>query len=88
MVHRVEIAYRNPCRGNPRAVWTAQELGSTFGAKIAALTPRPSMGGAFEVRADGRLLWSRTAESRFQDIAELERRIRDWVGHADRAAER
>lgn len=90
MSHRVEIVYCSQCRWLLRAAWMAQELLSTFEDEIAELALRPGTGGVFEVHADGALVWSRKAEGRFPEIAELKQRVRDAVapgrdlGHVDR----
>ena len=87
---RVEIEYCTQCRWLLRAGWMAQELLSTFEAEVGAVTLVPGTGGAFEVRVEGETVWSRAAEGRFPDIAELKQRVRDKVaperdlGHAER----
>lgn len=89
MSAHVEIVYCPRCKWLPRATWMAQELLSTFEAELAELTLKPGPAGTFEVRADGELVWSRKAEGRFPDIAELKRLVRDRVapdralGHVD-----
>lgn len=68
----------------------AQELLTTFEQEIGALTLEPATGGIFDVEIDGVTVWSRKAESRFPDIAELKQRVRDRLapgrdlGHIDR----
>lgn len=90
--HHIEIHYCTQCRWLLRASWMAQELLSTFGDTIGALTLRPGTGGIFEVKADGDLVWSRKVEGRFPEITELKRRVRDRIepdrslGHIDRMA--
>jgi len=90
MGHRVEIHYCTQCQWLLRAAWMAQELLSTFQDEIAELVLKPGTGGIFEVHAGGVLVWSRKAEGRFPDIAELKQRVRDQVaperdlGHIDR----
>ncbi|MBB5518585.1 SelT/SelW/SelH family protein [Amphiplicatus metriothermophilus] len=88
---RVEIVYCRLCNWLLRAGWMAQELLSTFGEELAAVTLVPdSEGGAFEIRLDGETIWSRKKDGGFPDIAELKRRVRDRVapgrdlGHVDR----
>ena len=87
---RIEIEYCTRCRWLLRAAWTAQELLSTFEAELGAVTLLPNAeGGVFEVRLDGAPLFSRKAEGRFPDSAELKRLVRDRIaperslGHAD-----
>lgn len=93
LTHRVEIHYCTGCRWLLRAAWMAQELLTTFEEEIDELTLRPGIGGVFDVRVNGELIWSRRSAGRFPDIAELKRAVRDRVapdkglGHADRGAE-
>lgn len=88
---RVEIRYCRQCRWLLRAAWMAQELLTTFEEEIGGVTLVPGTGGVFEISVDGGLLWSRKAEGRFPEIAELKQRVRDRVaperalGHVDRA---
>lgn len=90
MSHRIEIRYCTQCRWLLRAAWMAQELLTTFEGDIAELVLKPGTGGVFEVDVDGELLWSRKAQGRFPDIAELKRLLRDRIdpdrplGHVDR----
>lgn len=87
---RIEIEYCTQCRWLLRAGWMAQELLSTFEAELGGVTLIPGTGGVFEVRVEGETVWSRKAENRFPDIAELKQRVRDKVaperdlGHVDR----
>ena len=87
---RIEIEYCTQCRWLLRAGWMAQELLSTFEAELGGVTLIPGTGGVFEVRVEGEKVWSRKAENRFPDIAELKQRVRDKVaperdlGHVDR----
>jgi selenoprotein W-related protein len=47
------------------------------------------LGGVFEVRVDGDLIWSRKKQGRFPDIKELKQLVRDRIapgrplGHSD-----
>jgi len=88
---RVEIEYCRRCRWLARAAWTAQELLSTFEAELASVTLVPNdEGGVFDVRVDGRTVFSRQAEGRFAEMAELKRAVRDVaaperaLGHVER----
>lgn len=91
MDHRIEIHYCTRCRWLMRAAWMAQELLTTFEAELGELVLRPGSDGRFEVHADGQQVWSRHAQGRFPDIAELKQRVRDVIapqrslGHIDRA---
>lgn len=76
---RVEIEYCRQCQWLLRAAWLAQELLSTFGDDIGEVALVPGRGGIFEVRAQGRRLWSRAAEGRFPEAKELKQRLRDLI---------
>lgn len=90
MNNRVEIRYCTQCRWLLRAAWMSQELLVTFEQELGELTLKPGTGGVFDVLANEELVWSREAEGRFPDIAELKRLIRDRIapkkdlGHTDR----
>ncbi|MGE0383759.1 MAG: SelT/SelW/SelH family protein [Gammaproteobacteria bacterium] len=87
---RVEIEYCSQCRFILRAAWLAQELLMTFGTDIGELALLPGRGGVFEVRLDGRVLFSRAAQGRFPESSELKQILRDAIapgrdlGHSDR----
>ena len=87
---RVEIEYCTQCRWLLRAAWTAQELLTTFETELGEVALRPGKGGVFKVRVGGEVIWSRKAEGRFPDLAELKQRLRDRIapgkdlGHSDR----
>lgn len=86
----VTIAYCTQCRWLLRAAWVAQELLVTFEDELGAVSLVPGLGGIFEVRLDGEILWSRRDEGRFPELKELKQRLRDRVapgrdlGHSDR----
>jgi selenoprotein W-related protein len=68
----------------------AQELLTTFAEELGSVTLIPdSTGGVFEVRLDGKLLWSRREHGRFPEIKELKQLLRDEIapgrslGHSD-----
>lgn len=86
----VSITYCRLCGWLLRASWMAQELLTTFAEELGAVTLIPdATGGVFEVRVDGKLLWSRKEHGRFPDIKELKQLVRDVVapdrdlGHSD-----
>ena len=87
---RVEIEYCTQCRWLLRAAWMAQELLTTFEAELGGVALVPGTGGVFEVRVDGKTIWSRTERGRFPESKELKQLVRDRVapdrdlGHADR----
>ena len=86
---RVEIEYCTQCRWLLRAGWTAQELLTTFQEELGEVALVPGIGGVFEVRVDGQVIWSRGVEGRFPELKELKQRLRDVVaperslGHSD-----
>jgi len=89
----VDITYCRLCGWLLRATWMGQELLSTFAEELGSLTLIPDdTGGVFEVRLDGRLIWSRKEEGRFPEIKELKQKVRDTVapgrdlGHVDNKA--
>jgi selenoprotein W-related protein len=68
-----------------------QELLSTFAEELGSVTLIPDdTGGVFEVRIDGKLLWSRAEHGRFPEIKELKQLVRDQIapernlGHVDK----
>ncbi len=86
----VEIEYCAMCGFLLRAAWMAQELLTTFRDELGALTLVPSGGGVFEVRVEGRTIWSKQQEGRYPEARELKQRLRDVIapmkdlGHSDR----
>lgn len=90
---RVEIEYCTQCRWLLRAAWMAQELLTTFDVELGEVALIPGTGGIFEIRSEGRTVWSRKDEGGFPEIKELKQRVRDRVapdkalGHSDRAAD-
>jgi selenoprotein W-related protein len=87
---RIEVEYCTQCRWLLRAAWIAQELLSTFSEDLGEVALIPGRGGVFEVRLGGETLFSRAAEQRFPEAAELKQRVRDKIdperdlGHVDR----
>jgi selenoprotein W-related protein len=86
----IEITYCRLCNWLLRAAWTAQELLSTFAAELGSVTLVPDdTGGVFEVKLDGKLIWSRKDHGRFPEMKELKQLVRDEVaperdlGHVD-----
>ena len=71
---QVEIEYCRQCRWLLRAAWMAQELLTTFEDELGGVTLMPGMGGMFEVRVDGDVIWSRKAEGRFPELKEIKQR--------------
>lgn len=86
----VAITYCRLCGWLLRASWMAQELLTTFAEELGSVTLIPDdTGGVFEVRLDGKLIWSRAERQRFPDIKELKQLVRDHIapervlGHSD-----
>jgi selenoprotein W-related protein len=86
----IAITYCRLCNWLLRAAWMGQELLSTFAEELGSVTLIPDdTGGVFEVRLDGKLLWSRAEHGRFPEIKELKQLVRDQVaperdlGHVD-----
>ena len=73
-----------------RAGWMGQELLSTFGTDLGAVTLVPGTGGVFEIRCDDETIWERKRDGGFPDIKTLKQRVRDSIdpgrdlGHIDR----
>jgi len=87
----IAITYCRLCKWMLRAAWMGQELLSTFAEEAGSLTLIPDdTGGVFEIRIDGKLVWSRTEKGRFPESTELKQIVRDRIapdhalGHADR----
>ena len=87
---RLTIEYCPRCGWLLRSAWLAQELLTTFVAELGEVALIPSAtSGLFEIKVDGALLWSRTAQGGVPQPAELKRLVRDRVapgralGHSD-----
>jgi selenoprotein W-related protein len=76
---RLEVVYCTQCRWLLRAAWFAQELLTTFPTELGEVALVPGTGGIFEIRLDGEVIWSRAGESRFPELTEIKRRVRDVV---------
>jgi selenoprotein W-related protein len=89
---RIEIQYCTQCRWLLRAAWMAQELLTTFATDLGEVALLPGSGGIFEVRVNGKTIWSRHAQGRFPELKELKQLVRDRIapgkdlGHTDRPA--
>jgi selenoprotein W-related protein len=87
--HRVEIEYCTKCRFILRAGWLAQELLMTFADDLGEVALIPGTGGIFEIRLDGKLLFSRKSAGRFPESREIKQLVRDiiapekYLGHSD-----
>ena len=86
----IRITYCTQCNWLLRAAWMAQELLSTFGQDLGAVSLIPSTGGAFEITLDGETIWERKRDGGFPEAKVLKQRVRDhaWperdLGHSDR----
>ncbi len=86
----IRITYCTQCHWLLRSAWMAQELLSTFGTDLGAVTLVPGTGGVFVIDVDGAAVWDRKADGGFPDAAVLKQRVRDRIdpqrdlGHADR----
>ena len=93
MSPRLEIEYCTQCNWLLRAGWMAQELLTTFSFELGEVALIPGTGGIFEVRLDGKLIFSRKEHGRFPESKELKQMIRDNIapekqlGHSDRNPE-
>lgn len=70
---RVEIEYCTQCRWLLRAAWLAQELLTTFEGEIGEVALVPGGGGIFDVRVEGKLIFSRGEHKRFPEVKEVNR---------------
>ncbi|MBM4197901.1 MAG: SelT/SelW/SelH family protein [Gammaproteobacteria bacterium] len=87
---RIEVEYCTGCHWLLRAAWIAQELLSTFEQDIGEVALVPgSVGGIFEVRVNGEVIWSRKERGHFPEAKELKQILRDRIapgrdlGHID-----
>jgi len=66
-----------------------QELLTTFGTNLGAVTLVPGTGGIFKVEIGDKVIWDRKRDGGFPDIRILKRLVRDEVdpgrslGHTD-----
>ena len=76
---RLEIEYCTQCRWLLRAAWMAQELLTTFEKELGEVALIPGAGGIFEVRLEGKSIFSREQERRFPESKELKQLVRDRI---------
>ncbi len=87
---RLEIEYCTQCRWLLRATWMAQELLTTFQKELGEVALIPGAGGIFEVRLEGKSIFSREQQGRFPESKELKQLVRDRIapdkdlGHSGR----
>ncbi|QPC85811.1 SelT/SelW/SelH family protein [Mesorhizobium sp. NBSH29] len=87
----IRITYCTKCMWLLRAGWMAQELLSTFGPELGAVTLIPdASGGLFSITCNDILIWDRKRDGGFPDAAQLKQLVRDVIapardlGHSDR----
>lgn len=86
----ITIIYCTQCNWLLRSAWMAQELLSTFGTELDAVTLAPGTGGIFEIRSGEILVWERKRDGGFPDVKTLKQAVRDLIdpdrdlGHIDR----
>ncbi len=76
---RLEIEYCTQCRWLLRATWMAQELLTTFQKELGEVALIPGAGGIFEVRLEGKSIFSREQQGRFPESKELKQLVRDRI---------
>ena len=87
---RVEIEYCTMCNWMLRSSWMAQEILTTFVNEVGEVVLIPGTGGIFEVRIDGKTIFSRKDMQRFPEIKELKQLVRDQIapeknlGHSEK----
>ena len=87
---RLEIEYCTQCRWLLRAAWMAQELLTTFEKELGEVALIPGAGGIFEVRLEGKSIFSREQQRRFPESKQLKQLVRDHIapdkdlGHSGR----
>lgn len=79
---QLTITYCTQCNWLLRAAWMTQEVLSTFGQDIGAVTLVPGTGGIFEISLDGALLWERKRDGGFPDVKALKQLVRDQIDPA------
>ena len=86
----ITIEYCTQCRWLLRAAYFAQELLTTFEQEAGGVLLVPGIGGVFDIRVEGAVVWSRAERQGFPEIKELKQLIRDRVapeknlGHSER----
>ena len=76
----LRIEYCSPCGYLPRATWQAQELLQVFAPSIDHLELVPGDKGCYEVSLGDSVVFSKNAEQRFPEIADLKERLLALVG--------
>ena len=73
---KVAIEYCEPGNHEKVARRLAEAIAAEFGARAVEIETAPSSGGVFEVRVDGRLVYSKRATLRFPSPDEIYYHIR------------
>lgn len=87
---RITITFCTQCNWLLRSGWMAQELLSTFGTELGAVTLVPGTGGVFTIDCEKTNIWDRAKDGGFPDVKTLKQRVRDQInpdrdlGHIDR----
>ncbi|EKX42333.1 hypothetical protein GUITHDRAFT_111608 [Guillardia theta CCMP2712] len=90
----VEIEYSSLMLPVSDLTSVMQELLTTFEADIGSVALVPSRvrpGGVFDIRLNGKTIWSRKTEGRFPEAKEIKQRVRDIIspekslGHSESA---
>ena len=76
----VTIEYCSVCNFRGRAAWLAQELLAAHEGDLAAVTLVPLREGAFDVRIDGELVFSRRQAGRMPEPREIKDLLRAHLG--------
>ena len=87
----ITIEYCTQCKWLLRAAYFAQELLTTFEQEAGGVMLVPGLGGVFDVRVEGAVVWSRAERQGFPDIKELKQIVRDRIapqknlGHSEKS---
>ena len=73
----LEIEYCTSCNYLPRALWVQAELLPDLQYDLETLVLRCGSRGAFDVKFDGELIFSKTASGRFPEPDELKQLVFD-----------
>lgn len=76
---RIEFEYCTMCNWMLRTAWMAEEILTTFQGEVGEVALIPGTGGIFEVRVNGKMIFSRKEMERFPDIKELKQLVRDEI---------
>lgn len=80
--YQVSVEYCVSWNYTPRAVSLTAELTEKYTPAIDSLTLIPSGGGAYEVKVDGKLIYSKKATGRHAEDGEVARLFEEETGVA------